>query len=54
MQRLLALALDKMKATGELAEGVVMTLLDTIMGSAVELMQSARLSLNQNSTASVG
>ena len=43
MQRLLALALDKVRATGELAESVVMALLDTIMGSAIEPMQSTRL-----------
>ena len=53
MQRLLALALDKVRATAELAESVVMALLDTIMGSAVELMQSARLLGAQNRTISV-
>ena len=53
-QRLLALVLDKVKATVELEESVVMALLDTIMGSAVELMQSTRLLGAQNYTSSAG
>jgi len=43
MQRLLALALDKVQASGKVAESVIMALLETIMGSAIDLMQSTRL-----------
>jgi len=42
MQRLLALVLDKVRASGEMAESAIMSLLDTIMGSAIDIVQSAR------------
>lgn len=48
MQRLLSLALDKVRASGEVAESVIMALLETIMGSAIDLMQSTRLSAELN------
>ena len=49
LQRLLALALDKVRSSGEFAEHVVITMIDAIMGAAVEFIQtSRRLAANRN------
>jgi hypothetical protein len=42
LQRLLALALDKVRAAGEFAEDVIVAMLDAIMGAAVEFIQMSR------------
>lgn len=44
LQRLLALALENVRTTGEFSEHVVTTLIDSIMGAAVDFIQSMRLS----------
>jgi len=47
LQRLLALALDKVRTSGEFAENVIVAMIDAIMGAAVEFIKtSRRLSLN--------
>jgi hypothetical protein len=47
MQRLLALALKKVRSSGEFAESVIVAMLDAIMGAAVEFIQKSRaLSIN--------
>lgn len=47
LQRLLALALDKVRSSGEFAESVVVAMIDAIMGAAIEFIKtSKRLSLN--------
>ena len=49
LQRLLALALDKVRLSGEFAERVVIAMIDAIMGAAVEFIQtSRRLTANSN------
>jgi hypothetical protein len=49
LQRLLSLVLDKVRSSGEFAESVVVSMIDSIMGAAVEFLQtSKRLSLNIN------
>ncbi|MBU0480380.1 MAG: IS4 family transposase, partial [Proteobacteria bacterium] len=46
MQRLLALALKKVRSSGEFAEDVIVAMLDAIMGAAIEFIQtSSTLSL---------
>jgi len=42
MQRLLALALDKVRSSGEFAENVIMTMVDAIMVSAIDFIQTIR------------
>jgi hypothetical protein len=42
LKRLLALAFDKVRSSGEVAEHVVVTMLDDIMGGTVEFIQSTR------------
>lgn len=42
MQRLLALALGKVRASGEFAESVIDAMLDAIMGAAIEFLQLNR------------
>ncbi len=42
LQRLLALALDKVRSSGEFAEDVVFAMIDAIMGAAVEFIQTSR------------
>jgi hypothetical protein len=42
LQRLLALAFDKIRSSGEVAESIVVTMIDAIMGVAVEFIQSMR------------
>ena len=48
LQRLLALALDKVRTAGEFAEDVIVAMVDAIMGAAVEFIQMSRnLSANK-------
>ena len=42
LQRLLALALDKVRSSGEFAEDVVFAMIDAIMGAAVEFIKTSR------------
>ena len=42
MQRLPALALDKVRSSGAFAEIIVFAMIDAIMGSAIEFIQSSR------------
>lgn len=48
LQRLLALALEKVRAAGEFAEHVVTALIDSIMGTAVEYIQLMKQSSTKN------
>jgi hypothetical protein len=48
LQRLLALAFDKIRSSGEVAESIVVTMIDAIMGVAVEFIQSMRLLPDNN------
>jgi len=43
LQRLLALALDKVRSSGAFAEDVVFAMIDAIMGAAIEFIQTSRL-----------
>lgn len=52
LQRLLALALDKIRMTAELAEHVVTSLIDNIMGTALAFIQTMRQSALKNDLAS--
>ena len=42
LQRLLALALDKVRSSGEFAENVIIAMIDAIMGAAVEFINTSR------------
>jgi hypothetical protein len=42
LQRLLALALDKVHSSGAFAEDVVFAMIDVIMGAAIEFIQTSR------------
>ena len=42
LQRLLAFVLDKIRESGDFAESVVISMIDTVMGAAIELIQSKR------------
>ena len=47
LQRLLALALDKVRSSGEFTESVIIAMIDAIMGAAIEFIKtSRRISLN--------
>ncbi len=49
LQRLLALALNKVRSSGEFAEQIVIAMIDAIMGAAVEFIQTIRrLATNRN------
>ncbi|MEE4254462.1 MAG: transposase [Desulfuromusa sp.] len=49
LQRLLALVFDKIRSSGEFAQDIVITMIDAILGAAVEFIQSMRrLSRNNN------
>lgn len=52
LQRLLALALEKVRSAGEFAEHIVTTLIDSIMGAAVEFIELMRQSAAKNNLAS--
>lgn len=43
LQRILKLALDKIRRTGELAEDVIMKILDTVMSVAIDMLKPKRL-----------
>lgn len=40
MQRLFALALNKVRATGEFTERVISSMLDAIMGTAIDILNT--------------
>jgi hypothetical protein len=42
LQRLLALAFDKVRSSGEFTEDVVFAMIDVIMGAAIEFIQTSR------------
>lgn len=42
LQRLLALALDKVRASGEVLEGTVIAMIDAIMGAAIKFIQTSK------------
>lgn len=42
LQRLLALALDKVRASDEVTEGTVIAMIDAIMGAAIEFIQTSK------------
>lgn len=42
LQRLLALALDKVRSSGEFAESVVVAMIDAIMGAAIEFIKTSK------------
>jgi len=42
MQRLLNLALDKVRAAGILAEDAVLAIVDAVMGFAVDMLQTGK------------
>jgi hypothetical protein len=42
MQRLLSLALDKVRAAGFIAESAVLALIDAVMSIAVDLLQTGK------------
>jgi hypothetical protein len=49
MQRLLSLALDKVRAAGMIAEDAVLAIIDTVMGLAVDMLQTGKkLTHNKN------
>lgn len=48
LQRILALALDKVYSSGAFAEHIVITMIDTIMGVAIEFIQSMRRLIGNN------
>ncbi len=49
MQRLLSLALDKVRAAGMIAEDAVLAIIDTVMGLAVDMLQTGKkLAHNKN------
>jgi len=52
LQRLLALAFNKVRTSGEYAEVVVITMIDAIMGAAVEFIQSIRQTNKYNNALS--
>ncbi len=42
LQRLLSLVFDKIRSSGEFAEDVVIAMIDTVMGAAIEFIQRKR------------
>jgi len=42
LQRLLALALDKVRSSGEFAESVIIAMIDAIMGAAIEFIETSK------------
>ena len=53
LHRLLTLALEKVRASGEFAEKVINTMLDAIMGTAIDIIKSTQthlLQLQKNSS----
>jgi hypothetical protein len=54
LQRLLALALDKVRSSGAFAEDVVSSMIDAIMGAAIEFIQSSKRLMNNSTLTSIG
>ena len=54
LQRLLALALDKVRSSGIFAEDVVFAMIDAIMGAAIEFIQSSKRLMKNTALTSVG
>jgi len=54
LQRLLALALDKVRSSGAFAEDVVSAMIDAIMGAAIEFIQTSRRLMKNMSLISIG
>lgn len=50
LQRLLSLAMDKVRSAGIIAEDVVLALVDTIMSAAVDMIQKSRRGSTVNNT----
>jgi len=48
LQRLMALVIEKIRSTGELAADVISKMIDAMMGAAVELMETMRVLHNKN------
>jgi len=48
LQRLMALVVEKIRSTGELAADVISKMIDAMMGAAVELMETMRVLHNKN------
>ncbi len=49
LQRLLALALDRVRSSGEFAEKIIVAMIDVIMGVAIDFIQtSRRIALSSN------
>ena len=54
LQRLLFLALDKVRSSGEFTESVILAMIDAIMGAAVEFIKrSRRIPLNTSVYAAI-
>ncbi len=53
LQRLLALAVNKVRTSGEFSEHVVITMINAIMGAALEFIQSIRQTAKYNNAFSV-
>jgi len=54
LQRLLTLALDKVRSSGAFAEGVVIAMIDAIMGAAIEFIQSSKRLMKNTALTSIG
>lgn len=54
LQRLLALALDKVRSSGTFAEDVVFAMIDAIMGAAIEFIQSSKRLMKNTALTSIG
>lgn len=48
LQRLMALVVEKIRSTGELAADVISKMIDAMMGAAVELLETMRDLHNKN------
>ena len=48
LQRLLALALDKVRSSGEFAEATILAMIDVIMGAAIDFIKSGQRLLGNN------
>ena len=54
LQRLLALALDRVRSSGEFAENVIIAMIDVIMGAAIDFIQTSRRIALSTDVSSVG
>ena len=48
MQRLLSLALDKVRATGIIIENAVLAIVDAVMGFAIDILQTGKILVQSN------